>query len=78
MFQFSLNSSGTTKNKVIPYFVDIDGMTDPRPGEGDGTYPFLAARSRASSDGNVKVQILGIPCQFGKMTNNATLFGTLY
>ena len=75
MFQFSLNSSGTTKNKVIPYFVDIDGMTDPRPGEGDGTYPFFAARSRASSDGNVKVQILGIPCQFGKMTNNATLFG---
>jgi|TARA_B100001094_G_scaffold157099_1_gene152066 hypothetical protein len=75
MFQFSLNSSGTTKNKVIPYFVDIDGMTDPRPGEGDGTYPFFAARSRASSDGDVKVQILGIPCQFGKMTNNATLFG---
>ena len=75
MFQFSLNSSGTTKNKVIPYFVDIDGMTDPRPGEGDGTYPFFAARSRASSDGDVKVQILGIPCQFGKMTNSATLFG---
>jgi len=75
LFQFSLNSSGTTKNKVIPYFVDIDGMTDPRPGEGDGTYPFLAARSRASTDGNVKIQILGIPCQFGKMTNNATLFG---
>ena len=75
MFQFSLNSSGTTKNKVIPYFVDIDGMTDPRPGEGDGTYPFLAARSRASSDGDVKIQILGIPCQFGKMTNSATLFG---
>ena len=75
LFQFSLNSSGTTKNKVIPYFVDIDGMTDPRPGEGDGTYPFLAARSRASSDGDVKMQILGIPCQFGKMTNDATLFG---
>ncbi len=75
LFQFSLNSSGTTKNKVIPYFVDIDGMTDPRPGQGDGTYPFLAARSRASTDGNVKIQILGIPCQFGKMTNNATLFG---
>jgi len=75
LFQFSLNSSGTTKNKVIPYFVDIDGMTDPRPGGGDGTYPFFAARSRASSDGDVKVQILGIPCQFGKMTNNATLFG---
>jgi hypothetical protein len=75
MFQFSLNSSGTTKNKVIPYFVDIDGMTDPRPGQGDGTYPFLAARSRASSDGDVKIQILGIPCQFGKMTNSATLFG---
>ena len=75
LFQFSLNASGTTKNKVIPYFVDIDGMTDPRPGEHDGTYPFLNARSRASSDGNVKIQILGIPCQFGKMTNNATLFG---
>ena len=75
MFQFSLNSSGTTKNKVIPYFVDVDGMTDPRPGEGEGTYPFFAARSRASSDGDVKVQILGIPCQFGKMTNSATLFG---
>jgi hypothetical protein len=75
MFQFSLNSSGTTKNKVIPYFVDVDGMTDPRPGMGDGTYPFFAARSRASSDGDVKIQILGIPCQFGKMTNSATLFG---
>ena len=75
MFQFSLNSSGTTKNKVIPYFVDIDGMTDPRPGQHDGTYPFFAARSRASSDGDVKIQILGIPCQFGKMTNDATLFG---
>ena len=75
MFQFSLNTSGTTKNKVIPYFVDIDGMTDPRPGQHDGTYPFFAARSRASSDGDVKIQILGIPCQFGKMTNDATLFG---
>ena len=75
MFQFSLNSSGTTKNKVIPYFVDIDGMTDPRPGMHEGTYPFFVARSRASSDGDVKIQILGIPCQFGKMTNNATLFG---
>ncbi|MDB4488133.1 hypothetical protein N9042_00020 [bacterium] len=75
MFQFSLGSTSTTKNKVIPYFVDIDGMTDPRPGEGDGTYPFFAARSRLSSDGDVKIQILGIPCQFGKMTNNATLFG---
>jgi hypothetical protein len=76
MFQFSLNASGTTKNKVIPYEADAEFMTDPRPGEGDGTYPFLAARSRASSDGDVKIQILGIPCQFGKMTNNATLFGT--
>lgn len=75
LFQFSLNASGTTKNKVIPYFVDVDGMTDPRPGEGSGTYPFLVARSRSSSDGNVKIQMLGIPCQFGKMTNNTTLFG---
>ena len=76
MFQFSLNSSGTTKNKVIPYEADAEFMTDPRPGEGDGTYPFLAARSRASSDGDVKIQILGIPCQFGKMISDATLFGT--
>jgi len=75
LFQFSLNASGTTKNKVIPYFVDVDGMTDPRPGEGSGTYPFLVARSRSSSDGNVKIQILGIPCQFGKMINDTTLFG---
>ena len=75
MFQFSLNSSGTTKNKLTPFFVDLEGMTDPRPGQGDGTYPFFAARSRAASDGDVKVQILGIPCQFGKMTNSATLFG---
>ena len=75
LFQFSLNASGTTKNKVIPYFVDVDGMTDPRPGEGSGTYPFLVPRSRSSSDGNVKVQILGIPCQFGKMINDTTLFG---
>ena len=76
LFQFSLNSSGTTKNKVIPYEADAEFMTDPRPGEGDGTYPFLAARSRASSDGDVKIQILGIPCQFGKMISDATLFGT--
>ena len=76
MFQFSLNSSGTARNKLIPFFVDVDGMTDPRPGQGDGTYPFFAARSRASSDGPVKIQILGIPCQFGKMINDATLFGT--
>jgi len=76
LFQFSLNSSGTTKNKVIPYEADAEFMTDPRPGEGDGTYPFLAARSRESSDGDVKIQILGIPCQFGKMTSDATLFGT--
>ena len=75
LFQFSLNASGTTKNKVIPYFVDVDGMTDPRPGEGSGTYPFLVARSRSSSDGNVKIQMLGIPCQFGKMINDTTLFG---
>jgi hypothetical protein len=75
LFQFSLNASGTTKNKVIPYFVDVDGMTDPSPGGGTGTYPFFVARSRSSSDGNVKIQMLGIPCQFGKMTNNATLFG---
>ncbi len=76
LFQFSLNSSGTTKNKVIPYEADAEFMTDPRPGEGSGTYPFLVARSRASTDGDVVIQILGIPCQFGKMTNSATLFGT--
>lgn len=75
MFQFSLNTSGTTKNKVIPYYVNLDDLTDPRPGENDGTYPYFAARSRASTDNAVKIQILGIPCQFGKMTNNATLFG---
>ena len=75
MFQFSLNTSGTTKNKVIPYYVNLDGLTDPRPGENTGTYPYFAARSRASTDNAVKIQILGIPCQFGKMTNNATLFG---
>ena len=76
MFQFSLNSSGTTKNKLIPYFVDVDLMTDPRPGMSDGTYPFFSARSRASTDGPVKAQILGIPCQFGKMIADTTLFGT--
>ena len=75
LYQFSLNASGTTKNKVIPYYVNLDGLTDPRPGENDGTYPYFSARSRSSSDGDVKIQILGIPCQFGKMTNNATLFG---
>jgi len=75
MFQFSLNTSGTTKNKVIPYYVNLNGLTDPRPGENDGTYPYFAARSRASTDNAVKIQILGIPCQFGKMTNDATLFG---
>ena len=75
LFQFSLNASGTTKNKVIPYEADVEGMTDPRPGEG-GTYPFFTARSRTSSDGDVKIVMLGIPCQFGKMTNDTTLFGT--
>jgi hypothetical protein len=75
MFQFSLGSTSTTKNKVIPFFVDVDSLTDPRPGTGSGTYPYLAARSRSSSDGAVKIQILGIPCQFGKMTNSTTLFG---
>jgi hypothetical protein len=76
MFQFSLKSSGTTKNVVIPYEADPEFMTDPRPGEGDGTYPFLAARSRLASDGDVKILILGIPCQFGKMINDSALFGT--
>jgi hypothetical protein len=76
LFQFSLGSTSTTKNKVIPYEADPEFMTDPRPGEGNGTYPFLAARSRTSSDGDVKIVMLGIPCQFGKMTNDTTLFGT--
>src|SRR6056300_231101 len=75
LFQFSLNASGTTKNKIIPYEADVEGMTDPRPGEG-GSYPFFTARSRTSSDGDVKIVMLGIPCQFGKMTNDTTLFGT--
>ena len=75
MFQFSLSSTTTTKNRVTPFFVDVDSLTDPRPGTGSGTYPYLAARSRSSSDGAVKIQILGIPCQFGKMTNSTTLFG---
>ena len=75
LFQFSLDGSGTTKNRVIPYEADVEGMTDPRPGEG-GTYPFFTARSRTSSDGDVKIVMLGIPCQFGKMTNDTTLFGT--
>src|SRR6056300_553140 len=75
LFQFSLNASGTTKNKIIPNEADVEGMTDPRPGEG-GSYPFFTARSRTSSDGDVKIVMLGIPCQFGKMTNDTTLFGT--
>ena len=75
MFEFSLNSSGTTKNKVIPYYVNLDGLTDPRPGQNDGTYPYFSPRSRSSTDDKVKIQILGIPCQFGKMTNDSTLFG---
>src|SRR6056300_1495862 len=76
MFQFSLGSTSTTKNIVIPYEADAEFMSDPRPGEGSGTYPFLGARDRGSSDGDVKILIIGIPCQFGKMTNNTTLFGT--
>src|SRR6056300_459454 len=76
MFQFSLGSTSTTKNIVIPYEAAAEFMSDPRPGEGSGTYPFLGARDRGSSDGDVKILIIGIPCQFGKMTNNTTLFGT--
>ena len=74
MFEFSTTGSGTTKNKVKPVFVNFAEMQDPRPGETTG-YPYIESRTRASSDGDVNLQVMGIPCQFGKMTNSASLFG---
>jgi hypothetical protein len=74
MFEFSLASSGTTKNIVKAVYVNFAEMQDPRPGETTG-YPYIESRTRLSSDGDVNLQVMGIPCQFGKMTNSATLFG---
>ena len=75
LFQFSLNT-GSNKNTVIPYYVELGDCSNPRPGENGGNYPYFKARTRASGDGDVKIQILGIPCQYGKMITDTTLFGT--
>jgi hypothetical protein len=74
MFEFSTTGSGTTKNKVKPVYVNFAEMQDPRPGETTG-YPYIESRTRATTDNDVNLQVMGIPCQFGKMTNSATLFG---
>ena len=75
LFQFSLNT-GSDKNTVIPYYVELGDCSNPQPGENGGNYPYFKARARASGDGDVKIQILGIPCQYGKMITDTTLFGT--
>ena len=74
MFEFSTTGSGTNKNVVKPIYVKLEELNDPRPGETTG-YPYLTARTRASSDGTVNLQVLGIPCQFGKMVASDSLFG---
>ena len=71
LFEYSLLSSGTTKNKVTPRFFDMNEYSDPRPGE-EGAYPSFPARTSTNA---VEIRVLGIPCQYGKMTNSTTLFG---
>ena len=74
MFEFSTTGTGTTKNKVKPVYINFAEMQDPRPGETTG-YPYIESRTRASSDATVNLQVMGIPCQFGKMIASDSLFG---
>jgi len=74
-FEFSLASSGSNRNRIKAQYVNLGDAQDPRPGQNTG-YPFIEDRAIASSDSlTVKVDILGIPCQYGKMQNDSTLFG---
>lgn len=74
-FEFSLASSGTNRNRIKAQYIDMVNTEDPRPGQATG-YPYISDRSRSSSDGDVKVLILGIPCQYGKMGLSDAVFGT--
>ena len=74
MFELSLGGSGTTANLVKPVLLDITEVENPT-GSVNGNYPYIESRSRGSSDGNVNILVLRIPCQYGKMNNNAALFG---
>ena len=74
LFELSLGGSGSTLNLVRPTLFDITEVEDPT-GSVNGNYPYIEYRSRGSGDGDVEVLMLRIPCQYGKMTNNAALFG---
>jgi len=83
LFEFSLSGSGSTVNTVKAAFIDIV-ESEPIVNHGlsgydyfgTNNYPFIELRTRGSGDGNVNILMLRIPCQYGKMTNDATLFGT--
>jgi|14BtaG_2_1085337.scaffolds.fasta_scaffold00272_3 hypothetical protein len=75
LYEFSLASSGSNRNRLKLQYINIADADDPRPGQNTG-YPFIEDRSLSTSDSvTVKVDILGIPCQYGKMVNNTTVFG---
>src|SRR6056300_789887 len=74
LFELSLGGSGSTLNLVRPTLFDITEVENPT-GAVNGNYPYIEYRSRGSGDGDVEVLMLRIPCQYGKMTNNAALFG---
>ena len=74
LFELSLDGSGSTLNLARPTLFDITEVEDPT-GSVNGNYPYIEYRSRGSNDGDVEILMLRIPCQYGKMTNNATLFG---
>ena len=74
MFELSLGGSGTTTNLVKPVLFDITEVENPT-GSVNGNYPYIESRNRGSGDGNVDILVLRIPCQYGKMNNNAALFG---
>ena len=73
MFEFTTASSGTTANKVKAVFFDLEKIEDPT--QFDSGYPYITDRTRSSSDGDVNILALRIPCQYGKMST-ASLFGT--
>jgi len=83
LFEFSLSGSGSTVNTVKAAFIDIV-ESEPIVNHGlsgydyfgTNNYPFIELRTRGISDGTVNILMLRIPCQYGKMTNDATLFGT--
>ena len=74
MFELSLDGSGSTLNLVRPALFDITEVENPT-GSVNGNYPYIEYRTRGENDGDVDILVLRIPCQYGKMTNNATLFG---